>query len=593
MEFDESQHFTAPRAEALEHYPPGLSIGFPIEDWHRHCVEINAHDNDPVDRDEKRVWYDTLRDFAPKRLGLGPTVRLYSREREWCSLDPNREMDVEAFRMLIDERRDIARSGEPLSIENQDRLMPWVATVMLSSNRPKEREKDPAFDEGRFQALPCIIEAVLASTAGDGVILFPGGWVHGGFDTAASQIEPLFQCAHSVLTEARERQVVVCIGIDGRFNRPLENDPYDQDQLAVAFDRTGLIAAGRKFFWTDEDERDSITLAAGYAEREEGLPRTFTVGDTGFYLFVCYDIYGPARKPDKYPNPGVDVGLNLIHRFCPKKQGPSQTNYFPRHGFAPVSRNWKIPIFGTGVFYRRPLEANWPSGVWHPLESEGLLTHYDEYGISPAKTIGPIAVEEGEVVVRVYEGYRPAKPAVGRSEAADPARKGGKGGSGGRRDQFPVDDLADQREVFFESVRRFAEGHRRSGEIRNMRTKPKDQCWVDIESWRRLGKWRPLYEFYDLIERQGRDEVTVEFQCGTAPYGALANLIKEQMAVIAAEMPGLPRPNVDTTTPKGWTRLQFTYPGTANPDEIAGGMRVLIDRTRRDVDVWLAEHGNA
>lgn len=65
------------------------------------------------------------------------------------------------------------------------------------------------------------------------------------------------------------------------------------------------------------------------------------------------------------------------------------------------------------------------------------------------------------------------------------------------------------------------------------------------------------------------------------------------MATIEVEMPGSPRPNVDTTTSPGWTRVQFVYPGTATPDEIAGGMRVLIDRTRPVVDAWLAEHGNA
>lgn len=105
MEFDESQHFTALRAAALEYYPPGLPIGFPIEEWGRHCIEINAHDKDPVNRDEKRAWYDTLRDFAPVWLGYGPTVRLYSRERQWCALNPDCGEDVAAFRALIDEKR--------------------------------------------------------------------------------------------------------------------------------------------------------------------------------------------------------------------------------------------------------------------------------------------------------------------------------------------------------------------------------------------------------------------------------------------------------------------------------------------------------
>jgi hypothetical protein len=39
-----------------------------------------------VDRDERRAWYDTLRDLAPVVHGFSPTVRLYAAAYPWCSL---------------------------------------------------------------------------------------------------------------------------------------------------------------------------------------------------------------------------------------------------------------------------------------------------------------------------------------------------------------------------------------------------------------------------------------------------------------------------------------------------------------------------
>lgn len=117
VEFDESQHFTAPRAAALGRYPAELAVGFSVAGWRDRCLEIDAHDDDPAYRDEQRAWYDTLRDFAPARLGLGPTVRLHSREREWCALDPDNREDLAAFRALIESRRGgvgtAATGGDP------------------------------------------------------------------------------------------------------------------------------------------------------------------------------------------------------------------------------------------------------------------------------------------------------------------------------------------------------------------------------------------------------------------------------------------------------------------------------------------------
>lgn len=87
VEFDESQHFTAPRAAALAAYPDTLRLGFERERWKRLCERINAHDNDPPHRDEQRAWYDSLRDFLPLlKDGLLPTARIHAADMHWCEL---------------------------------------------------------------------------------------------------------------------------------------------------------------------------------------------------------------------------------------------------------------------------------------------------------------------------------------------------------------------------------------------------------------------------------------------------------------------------------------------------------------------------
>jgi hypothetical protein len=102
VEFDESQHFTKPRDISLSLYPDNNKYGFSVSRWRALCHELNKRDNDPPYRDEQRAWYDTLRDFVPMIFGGGPTIRLYSRDQIWCTLNPNSENDLQFFKKIID-----------------------------------------------------------------------------------------------------------------------------------------------------------------------------------------------------------------------------------------------------------------------------------------------------------------------------------------------------------------------------------------------------------------------------------------------------------------------------------------------------------
>lgn len=86
LEFDESQHFSRARQITLEFYPKTLPLGFSPLRWQDLCREIDARDDKPIDRDERRAWYDALRDLVPMVYGFQPTVRLYAGDCEWCAL---------------------------------------------------------------------------------------------------------------------------------------------------------------------------------------------------------------------------------------------------------------------------------------------------------------------------------------------------------------------------------------------------------------------------------------------------------------------------------------------------------------------------
>ncbi len=100
LEFDEIQHFTQPRLTTLALYPENLESGYSVSRWRELCREIAAKDDQPVDRDERRAWYDTLRDLVPPIHGFGPTVRLYAEEFAWCSLEVGSLHDLETFKRM-------------------------------------------------------------------------------------------------------------------------------------------------------------------------------------------------------------------------------------------------------------------------------------------------------------------------------------------------------------------------------------------------------------------------------------------------------------------------------------------------------------
>jgi hypothetical protein len=105
LEFDESQHFSRPRLITLANYPGNFPLGFSLSRWQELCRNIDAKDDEPIDRDERRAWYDTLRDLVPIVHGFKPTVRLYVEQFKWCGLAAGSASGLETFQNLLRNRR--------------------------------------------------------------------------------------------------------------------------------------------------------------------------------------------------------------------------------------------------------------------------------------------------------------------------------------------------------------------------------------------------------------------------------------------------------------------------------------------------------
>ena len=243
VEFDESQHFTSPRKRALSVYADTAPLGFSTERWTELCGRHDARDNHPRYRDEQRAWYDTLRDLVPSIMGLQPTVRLYARDRVWCSLDPGSREDRKRFsdvihkgrvpfsRATVETRSPVAR---PKSTLRAAMVFPQVA----------QRSSDGVPPSGAGAQQPEVPTA--DSFAGEAVdfVLFPEGYISAADPERTESLKklasdlgaPLLVGAidRSVDSTGRAWQVLLRFDPDGSRSRVYAKH---STAAAVAFER--------------------------------------------------------------------------------------------------------------------------------------------------------------------------------------------------------------------------------------------------------------------------------------------------------------------------------------------------------------------
>jgi predicted amidohydrolase len=222
-------------------------------------------------------------------------------------------------------------------------MAPWIATVLPSV--PVVPPPPEALD------FVVSTSRELLAKPGPGVIVFPAGWINTGPEEPKTRYSEIETQAASLL-KTLQRDTVICIGVDGRFGN---------DQTAVAISADGIIATGRKFCRTVDERKSGVVRAENYLSEEDGRSRLFTFCGRRFFLLVCYDAFGLTRL--ELANPGVDVLIAHVHGFWPRGQLGSSHQEFARKGLAGASKQFKCPVFASGVFFSRPVEPNWPSGI--------------------------------------------------------------------------------------------------------------------------------------------------------------------------------------------------------------------------------------
>ncbi len=90
IEYDERQHFSAPREVSLSHYPDTISFNFDTKRWKAICSRISAKDNRPPERDETRAFYDSIRDVLSARNGLR-LLRVKHGDLDWTKVEFSRQ----------------------------------------------------------------------------------------------------------------------------------------------------------------------------------------------------------------------------------------------------------------------------------------------------------------------------------------------------------------------------------------------------------------------------------------------------------------------------------------------------------------------
>ncbi len=278
VEYDERQHFSAPRAVALRLYPDAAAIGFDAAEWIAHCDRIAAIDNDPPYRDEQRAFYDSVRDILAGANGYR-VVRLKHGAFDWGTTNAQEEL----LRKLSFRRAAI------------ELPRPRFATVCIKG-RPARQYRTHTARLALLNEIVCKINERWEALE---VVAFPGGFLRLNRTVGAlsydERVKALDQAgfvkpiklAFGKLT--RSPASVLVFGVDG----PAYPNGDGGDQLCVAANRTGIIGIGRKIFPTQTEAEVLLCFDADFRDshRVVELP-----GGRKAALSACYDMFGVAER---------------------------------------------------------------------------------------------------------------------------------------------------------------------------------------------------------------------------------------------------------------------------------------------------------
>ena len=271
VEFDESQHFTRPRKLAFSAYRDRYLLGFSARRWVKLCEQYDAKDNDPPYRDEQRAWYDTLRDLIPLVAGLEPTVRLYARDRVWCSLDPDSSEDRESFSNLIRQGRS-STSHPKAQIQTSVARSESTLRVGMVFPPVAQQSSDGVPPAGAGAQQPVVPAASAFMREALDFVLFPEGYISATDHPRTESLQEL----------ARDLRAPLLVGA---VDRSVDSTGRAW-QVLLRFDPDG----SRTRLYTKHSTADAIAFERPDWDPGFMLP-TFELGGVTAGATICHDHY--------------------------------------------------------------------------------------------------------------------------------------------------------------------------------------------------------------------------------------------------------------------------------------------------------------
>jgi|GEM_PF-670455 len=359
IEYDENQHFSAARKISLENYPNCLGLNFSKEVWISACERINAKDNNPIDRDEKRAFYDAVRDIEASNNGFR-LVRIKHGDVDWEAQEA-----VTHLKSLT--------SATLTKVENKKTSMeknPARIARLITKELECDYEGTPIESKSRK-----LIDKFLDSEHGKNhydLIVTPGGFLTFDFprrlqydldikiaekdsvvdlQKEAQEVISLFfrQMKSSSLRKLKETADYFSIGIDGR------NKFYKGIEFVAIYDLKNerIISWTGKFYPTEAQKNDLIKF--------NDLNTHFVeLNNHKVVVLGCHDlnVFSPRGQANANPNGWkrkvADEFKNLCQEFQPDIiiQHPHTTD---------TSKIWSMPW--KAVERQLPSVKHYASGI--------------------------------------------------------------------------------------------------------------------------------------------------------------------------------------------------------------------------------------
>jgi hypothetical protein len=514
------------------------------------CDEIGASDNDPPYRDEQRAWYDTLRDFIPENKDLLPTVRLHSRDMEWCSLKPEDPKDLKKFSALFNKRNEF-------SIEVRTDANPLVARIVISGpwNGDVSQARNVLDAVAQNWGSHPLTEFLITTGA---FIRFKwpeshppvGDVIHPNVESVNALREVANSDIDSLLTSEIQWRLAkytryLTIGIDSR------NERYQIEFVCVVDLQTNVRKWTGKSYPNSEQEQQLIRIT-------DLSSHFLQLNNRSVLILGCHDLHifnnrwgSRESMLSKWRSESRSEMLRLseIHLPTVVLQHPHSADSCGtwRMGWSGLVKKIKsVKIFASAGLYYNDGDP-----------CRNSLTEILQ------------ATKKGDTLdfITVFE-KEPEKKLVALPATIE---------------SIP-DKMNDQQKLFFKVADIF-EPIRSTIPDFNWVRKRHNQFTFSFTEWRKKISQTGMRVHYEFDHDVKSHQISVEFQCKTDRCLPLFYLIEKIIPDVRMKINGNPR--FDTLHKYDWHRIQFFYDESTDPKILVDSLRILVEETKDQVHDWI------